>query len=149
MPRARRDLNPTKSSSSPTPTHIRRNILPCLGKIFSFIFRYKCYVYYSIHIFPGVYQYESLYLPVTVNSIPIPKFQNHFLLNPDSFQGRRLSSLLLPQATKVFLRHSALFYLPLTLSQTTPVFTCLQYKSFENTVGKGEIARNEQFLLFP
>ena len=28
------------------------------------------------------------------------------------------------------------------------VFTCLQYKSFENTVGKGEIARYEQFLLF-
>ena len=26
---------------------------------------------------------------------------------------------------------------------------CLQCKSFENTVGKGEIARNEQFLLFP
>ena len=25
---------------------------------------------------------------------------------------------------------------------------CLQYKSFENTVGKGQIARNEQFLLF-
>ena len=29
------------------------------------------------------------------------------------------------------------------------VFTCLQSKSFENTVGKGEIARYEQFLLFP
>ena len=29
------------------------------------------------------------------------------------------------------------------------VFTCLQYKSFENTEGKGGIARNEQFLLFP
>ena len=29
------------------------------------------------------------------------------------------------------------------------VFTCLHYKSFENTVGKGEIARHEQFLLFP
>ena len=28
-------------------------------------------------------------------------------------------------------------------------FTCLQYNSFENNVGKGEIARNEQFLLFP
>ena len=26
---------------------------------------------------------------------------------------------------------------------------CLQYKSFENIVGKGEIAHNEQFLLFP
>ena len=31
----------------------------------------------------------------------------------------------------------------------TLVFTCLHYKSFENTVGKGEIARNEQFLFFP
>ena len=28
-------------------------------------------------------------------------------------------------------------------------FMCLQYKSFENTVGKGEIAQNEQFLPFP
>ena len=26
---------------------------------------------------------------------------------------------------------------------------CLEYKSFENTEGKGEIAREEQFLLFP
>ena len=37
----------------------------------------------------------------------------------------------------------------LTFSQTSPLFTCLQDKSFENTVGKGEIARYEQFLLFP
>ena len=29
------------------------------------------------------------------------------------------------------------------------VFTCLKSKSPENTEGKGEIARNEQFLLFP
>ena len=29
------------------------------------------------------------------------------------------------------------------------VITCLQYKSFENTAGKGKIARNEQFFLFP
>ena len=28
-------------------------------------------------------------------------------------------------------------------------FTCLQYKSFESTVGKGEIAHNKQFLLCP
>ena len=28
------------------------------------------------------------------------------------------------------------------------VFTCLQYKSYDNTVGKGETARNEQILLF-
>ena len=33
------------------------------------------------------------------------------------------------------------------LLNTPLAFTCLQ--SFENTVGKGEIARNEQFLLFP
>ena len=31
----------------------------------------------------------------------------------------------------------------------TNVFMCLLYKSFENTVGKGDIARNEQCLLFP
>ena len=31
----------------------------------------------------------------------------------------------------------------------TLVLTCLQYKSFENTVAKGEIARKEQFILFP
>ena len=37
----------------------------------------------------------------------------------------------------------------LTLFQTSPVFTCLLYNSFEKTVGKGEIARSEQFLLFP
>ena len=29
------------------------------------------------------------------------------------------------------------------------VFTCLQYKPLENTVEKGEIAPDEQFLLFP
>ena len=28
-------------------------------------------------------------------------------------------------------------------------FTCLQYKSFENSVGKGDIAHDEQCLLFP
>ena len=37
----------------------------------------------------------------------------------------------------------------LTLSQTNPVFTCLKYKPFENTEGKGEITGNKQFLLFP
>ena len=36
----------------------------------------------------------------------------------------------------------------LTLSQTSPGFTCLKYKSLENTVRKGKIARNKQFLLF-
>ena len=34
-------------------------------------------------------------------------------------------------------------------SKQSLVFTFLQYKSFENSVGKGENARNEQFLLFP
>ena len=44
---------------------------------------------------------------------------------------------------------SGFLHKELTTSQTRPVFTCLQYKSFENTTGKGEIARNEQFLLLP
>ena len=46
-----------------------------------------------------------------------------------------------------FLLFDTCFFL--TPSQTNLVFTCLQNKSIENTVGKGEIARNEQFLLFP
>ena len=29
------------------------------------------------------------------------------------------------------------------------VSMCVQYKSLKTTVGKGEIARNEQFLFFP
>ena len=37
----------------------------------------------------------------------------------------------------------------LTLSQTSNGFYVSAVQVFENTVGKGEIARNEQFLLFP
>ena len=37
----------------------------------------------------------------------------------------------------------------LTHSHTMTPFDALGKKPFENTVGKGEIARNEQFLLFP
>ena len=34
-------------------------------------------------------------------------------------------------------------------TKQTLVFTSLQQKSFENIVEKGEIAHNDQFLLFP
>ena len=37
----------------------------------------------------------------------------------------------------------------LTHSHTMTLLTPLGNKPFENTVGKGEIARNEQFLLYP
>ena len=37
----------------------------------------------------------------------------------------------------------------LTLSHTMTPFHALGNMPFENTVGKGEIARNEQFLFFP
>ena len=35
------------------------------------------------------------------------------------------------------------------LQSKKSVQLCLQYKSFENIVRKGEVAHNEQFLLFP
>ena len=38
---------------------------------------------------------------------------------------------------------------PLTPSQTSPGFYVCAVKPFKNTVGKGEIACNKQFLLFP
>ena len=37
----------------------------------------------------------------------------------------------------------------LTHSNTMTPFDAPWIQAFENTVGKGEIARNEQFLLFP
>ena len=37
----------------------------------------------------------------------------------------------------------------LTLSQTSPGFYVSAVQVFENNVGKGEVAHNEQFLLFP
>ena len=40
-------------------------------------------------------------------------------------------------------------FVDLTHSHTMTPLTPLGNKPFENTVGKGEIARNEQFLLFP
>ena len=40
--------------------------------------------------------------------------------------------------------------LPAMMDYLNPFpYPCLQYKLFENTLGKGEIARNEQILLFP
>ena len=43
---------------------------------------------------------------------------------------------------------SCMLVIHLTFSKQALFFTCLHYKSFENTVGKGEIVRNEQFVLF-
>ena len=50
------------------------------------------------------------------------------------------------------LTHSPLSYLGGSLlnpfQKQALVFTCMQCRSLANTVGKGEIAHNEQFLLF-
>ena len=62
------------------------------------------------------------------------------LICPQTDQSRKIVSYILKPRFQVFFNPF----------QNKPCFfTCLQYKSFENTVGKGEIARNEQFLLFP
>ena len=37
----------------------------------------------------------------------------------------------------------------LTISKRALVFTCLQYKSFENTAGNGQTAHSKHFLIFP
>ena len=41
------------------------------------------------------------------------------------------------------------YYIIQPFPKQAPVFMCRQYKSFENMEGKGVIALNEQFLLFP
>ena len=55
--------------------------------------------------------------------------------------------LLLTEVFKLFILRSVMGK-PFS-KQALFFFTCLQYNSFENTAGRGEIARNEQFLLFP
>ena len=81
----------------------------------------------------------------------------HFLLIPQSFLPipKRISiiKLLISMPANAFSLDQSryLFFVKeLTLSKTSPsFFLCLQYKSFENTIGKGEIVRNKQFLLIP
>ena len=72
-----------------------------------------------------------------------------FSTQPENFCSFVLTSTLLSADVLNLGGYNFLFGKGLTLSQTIPVFMCLQYKSFENTLGKGEIARHEQFLLFP
>ena len=48
---------------------------------------------------------------------------------------------------KTFCGKRKVLYQP--FPKQTLVFMCLQYKSFKNPVGKGEIACYDQFLLFP
>ena len=72
----------------------------------------------------------------------------HFLLFPQCFSSLHKTNftfgfiLNLPSANAFNLSSERFCRLALVL-------TCLRHKSFENTVGKGEIANNEQFLLLP
>ena len=46
-------------------------------------------------------------------------------------------------------KKQGLFGRGLMLPKQALIFMSLQYESLKNTVGKGDIAQNEQFLLFP
>ena len=51
---------------------------------------------------------------------------------------------------KILFHSTEIFFFLFNPFQNKPWFLrCLQNKSFENTVGKEEIAHNEQFLLLP
>ena len=70
----------------------------------------------------------------------------HILLFPQCF---------IPYQSQICFKKHLIFRLQnaFNMDKATPfpkqafVFMCLQYKSFENTVEKGEIACNKQFLL--
>ena len=64
----------------------------------------------------------------------------HFLLFPQCFQKFFVSRSL---------ELGIVWYRIKPFPKQALVFRCLQCKSFKNTVGKGEIAHKEQFLLFP
>ena len=74
-------------------------------------------------------------------------FQQCFYSSQSKFQFLRQISFAVCKQYQTQLVYNFVLFNP---SPNKPLFfTFLQYKSFENTVGKGEIARNEQFLLFP
>ena len=58
-------------------------------------------------------------------------------------------SALRPRIMAAMKKQSIENIVGLTHTQTVTPFDALGNKPFENTVGKGEIARDEQFLLFP
>ena len=63
--------------------------------------------------------------------------------------GARCKQIVTQSAGKCNSYHVKVLILYEPFPKQALVFTCLQYKSIENTAGKGEIARNEQFLLLP
>ena len=126
-------------------------------------------VYWKICIFDSLPP-----IPVFSMTLVIKPFENtvgkgenaghqHFLLFPQCFlpfpkensifQSNLLCRLLvLSSWTSVRicrLVQSELKCFNYPFPKQTLVFMCLQYKSLENTVGKREIACNEQILLFP
>ena len=85
-------------------------------------------------------------------------FQSHWLLSSNAFaevRGENMPERKIASNGDQTHNHQVM---SLTLTTEPPwqgfpkqvlVFTRLQFKSFENTVGKGEIASNKQFILFP
>ena len=71
--------------------------------------------------------------------------------HPEKFTNRKNIWPMSVCAYYVGCHGSMYFANTLTLSPTSPCFlrVCSTSLRFENTKGKGEIARNEQFLLFP
>ena len=62
------------------------------------------------------------------------------------------TSLIYVKETREIFKLKCIFQNNLSAERFNPdlalIFTCLQYKSFENTAGKGEITYNKLFLLF-
>ena len=90
---------------------------------------FENYISKAIEKKPRIIWYLSQSLKTTIQPSSIKTFQHPMIL------------------TFLFQTTDLKFYKP--YPKQSLVFTCLQLKSFENTVGKGEIACNKQFLLFP
>ena len=61
---------------------------------------------------------------------------------------KNLVTTISPSPTMFSKQISPRYPTVLTLSQASPCLMCLHYNLFENTVEKGEIVCNEQFLIF-
>ena len=90
------------------------------------------------------YQHFLLFPTMFSNCFFIMVVKNQDCESKSSLHVVRVLLVYIPFFIEVFtyVERSNTMYLLLTFPKQALVFICLQHKSFENTVGKGEIARN-------
>ena len=96
----------------------------------------------------GQYSFRGLMIVIVTGFIPLsPLSVVSTMVMWES--SHRLAKNIVRSTGKKNSRKAWIGALAAVITEQACVFTCPLYKSFENSGGKGEIARNEQFFLLP